>query len=264
MNTNGEFIHNEHDFLDSVSHTYKLSVSAYSKMKKEFIIHTFVPFMNLGECDKGGGRVLQLGCADGFETGLLSRIATELDVIEGSEEFIADCEKTNYPNVRFIRTLFEEYSLSDEDEKYDYVFASYVLEHVLDVQAVLDMIKAVMKPSGLLFVVAPNTRALSRQLALHMKLINDLRELTENDKDHGHRRVYDRGTLNNDIENGGFEIIAQGGMIFKLLADFQLDKLIDDGFLTKEHMEGLYRLGLEYPDMCDSLYAICRRKKPNT
>ncbi|MCK5602120.1 class I SAM-dependent methyltransferase [Candidatus Pacearchaeota archaeon] len=263
MNTNRDFIHNEQDFLDSVSRTYKLSGSRYLQFKREFAIRIFAPFMHPDGCIDGGGRILQLGCADGFETSLLSKAAKELDVIDGSEEFIKQCEKTDYQNVRFMRTLFEEYRLSDDDEKYDCIFASYVFEHVLDVQTVLNMIGSVIKPSGLLFVVVPNARALSRQLALHMKIIDGLRELTENDKDHGHRRVYDRVTLNNDIENGGFEIIAQGGIIFKLLADFQLDKLVDDGFLTGEHMEGLYRLGLEYPDMCDALYAVCRRKKPN-
>jgi hypothetical protein len=113
---------------------------------------------------------------------------------------------------------------------------------------------------GYLFITVPNARALSRQLARHMGFIDNLYDLTENDIRGGHRRVYDRITLNRDIENAGFEIVAQGGILFKPFADFQMEQLIDDKFLKEEHLEGLYKLGNEYPDMCADLYAICRIK----
>ena len=91
-----------------------------------------------------------------------------------------------------------------------------------------------------------------------MGLIPDLKELTQNDFDHGHRRVYDRVSLNRDIENCGFTAIAQGGIMLKLLADFQMDRLINMGILQKPQISGLYKLGFEYPDLCGSLYSICR------
>ena len=45
----------------------------------------------------------------------------------------------------------------------------------------------------------------------------------------GHRRVYDRILLNRDIEAAGLEQVSSGGLLLKLLADFQMDKLIDTG-----------------------------------
>jgi 2-polyprenyl-3-methyl-5-hydroxy-6-metoxy-1,4-benzoquinol methylase len=256
-----DFKNKERDLLDKVSTTYVLSDSPYLRFKREYAVHIFLPFIKFNENSSPNGIALQLGCADGFETKLLSGLARNLDVIDGSQEFIEKCKKNSCPNVRFIHSLFEEYKLGHGVEKYDYVFASYVLEHVFDVQPVLDMIKAVLKPLGLLFVIVPNARALSRQLAQHMKIVTDLKELTENDINHGHRRVYDRPDLNRDIDKAGLEIVAQGGIFFKMLAHFQMDKLLEEGFLTRDHMEGLYRLGLEYPDLCDSLYAVCRMKQ---
>ncbi len=252
---------NEHELLDKVSTTYVLSDSLYLRYKREYAMRTFMPFIGMKEDRHSKGSTLQLGCADGFETKLLSGLASRLDVIDGSQEFIERCKKNNYPNVHFIHTLFEEYELEKGEEKYDYVFASYVMEHVSDVQAVLGVIQSVLKPSGFLFVTVPNARALSRQLALHMNIVGDLKELTENDVNHGHRRVYDRPAMNKDIEKGGFKIVSQGGLFLKFLAHFQMDELLEDDFLTEDHMEGLYRLGLEYPDFCDSLYSICRPKR---
>lgn len=99
------------------------------------------------------------------------------------------------------------------------------------------------------------------QLALHMALIKDLKDLTENDKNHGHRRVYDRVSINEEIKKAGFNIISQGGVMLKPFADFQMNKLIDDGMLQDIHVEGLYSLGLEYPDLCGSLFSICTPAK---
>ena len=91
-----------------------------------------------------------------------------------------------------------------------------------------------------------------------MGLLQGLKELTANDHNHGHRRVYDRVDLNRDIAAAGFENLSQGGIMLKILADFQMDKLIDDGMLKEPQLDGLYRLGLEYPDLCGSLFSVCR------
>jgi hypothetical protein len=125
----------------------------------------------------------------------------------------------------------------------------------------MKMAKSVLKSDGLLMIVVPNARALSRQLALHMGLISDLKALTENDRNHGHRRVYDRVSLDRDIKSAGFENLCQGGIMLKILADFQMDELISMQVLQDEHIDGLYGLGLEYPDLCGSLFSVCRPKK---
>jgi hypothetical protein len=67
--------------------------------------------------------------------------------------------------------------------------------------------------------------------------------------------------LNRELRSAGFETVAEGGLMLKILADFQLDELIDDGTLQQSHIDGLYRLGLEYPDLCGSLFSICRASR---
>lgn len=255
-NLKDEFSSKEKDFLKKISNTYRSSI--YHNIKREIIIETFKPFITKFHSKPNRGIGLQLGCSsDGIETEMLSKLLRRLDVLEGSIKFIKISQEKNLPNVQFLNILFEEFKLEASEDKYDFVFCTYVLEHVIKTEVILEMIKSVLKPNGLLFIVVPNCRACSRQLALYMGLIPGLKELTENDNDHGHRRVYDRISLNKDIEKNGFQIIQQGGIIFKILADFQLDKLIEEKILNISHFEGLYKLGLEYPDFSDSLYAIC-------
>lgn len=240
----------EKAFLDKVYTTYTVDTSEQTKAMRQLIVRTFSPWLN-------GGRALELGCSDGFMTEMLSGKVERLDVVDGSKKFLAEASKRKLPNVRFVYSLFEEYQT---EERYDFVFASYILEHVLEPVRVMEMARSILKPGGLLMIVVPNSRALSRQLALHMGLIKDLKGLTENDHNHGHRRVYDRVELNRHIEAAGFVNVSQGGIMLKILADFQMDQLIGGGMLKESHIDGLYRLGLEYPDLCGSLFSICKPK----
>ncbi|WP_054773162.1 class I SAM-dependent methyltransferase [Methylogaea oryzae] len=148
----------EKQFLDQVYTAYALDDSPQTKAMRELVVRTVAPYLK-------GGAGLELGCSDGYMTALLAQRLERLDVVDGSRHFIEAARQRNLPNVGYHHSLFEEYA---PDFRYDYVFASFVLEHVLDPQPVLAMARAVLKEDGLLFVVVPNARALSRQLALHM------------------------------------------------------------------------------------------------
>ena len=239
----------EKNFIESLVPDYITSDnSSQTRLMRELMIKTFKPFIN-------GGRSLELGSEIGFMSERIASLVESLDIVDGSEEFINQVKKRNIPNANYYCSLFEEF---EPEVKYDYVFASHILEHLIDVSAVLKMVKKALKPNGYLFVTVPNARAASRQLAMHMGLIDNLFGLTPNDLKGGHRRVYDRVHLIKDLESAGFEIVTQGGIFFKPFADFQMDKLIDSGIIGESQCEGLFRLGHEYPDLCADIFAVAR------
>ena len=201
------------------------------------------------------GRALELGCEIGYMSELLSPLVDQLDIVDASELFLERTKSRGLPNANFFCSLFEEY---EAKQPYDSVFASHVLEHLMDVPQVLSMVRKSLSPSGHLFVAVPNAKALSRQLARHMGLIDSLYDLTANDLRGGHRRVYDLVTLNRELEAAGFEVVVQGGIFLKPFADFQMDKLIDSGILAEAQLEGLYRMGYEYPDLCADVFVVAR------
>ncbi len=244
----------EMDFLNDVVHTYVTSESPQDRLIKTLAIRTFQPFM------RPGGRVLEFGCCDGFMTSLIAPLSGALTVVDGSSTFIAMAKQRVSQNVEFVHSLFEAYV---PDEKFDYIFATYVLEHVGDAAGFLRHAKSLLADRGLLFIVVPNARALSRQLARHMGLLEDLYALTPNDVNHGHRRVYDRNSLNRDLQLAGLQQVSQGGLLLKLLADFQMDRLIETAIIGDAQIEGLYKMGLEYPDFAGSLYAVCKASEPD-
>ncbi len=241
----------EREFLERVASTYTTNNSPQDDVIRGLALRTFKQYM------APKGKALEFGCDDGAMTQLISNEVERLTVVDGAMSFIERAKSRNLENVVFIHSLFEEFRT---DEKYDYIFASYVLEHVVDVQVFLKRAYEALADSGYLFIVVPNARAMSRQLARHMGLINDLYALTENDLNHGHRRVYDRVLLDQDLNMAGFQQVGQGGLMLKMLADFQMNKLFELEILSERQVEGLYKMGLEYPDFAGSLYSVCKKK----
>ena len=236
-------------FLESVIRTYITSDSPQDRLIKTLAVRTFQPLI------RPNRRALEFGCCDGFMTGLIAGHVDQLTVVDGSQTFIEMAKKRVPAKVEFVHSLFEDFL---PDHNFDYIFATYVLEHVSDAIGFLKMAVRLLAEDGLLFIVVPNARALSRQLARHMGLLDDLFALTPNDINHGHRRVYDRISLNRDIETAGLLQAWQGGLLLKLLADFQMDKMIETGIIAGPQIEGLYKMGLEYPDLAGSLFSVCR------
>ncbi|HEY6160490.1 MAG TPA: class I SAM-dependent methyltransferase [Bacteroidia bacterium] len=240
------------DKLDGYAGTYRRS-SPYDDYMREYTFREFIPFLDVKKA-----HALELGCSDGQMTERIARHCVSVDVVDGSARFIEEAKGRNISNATFHHSLFTDYR---SEKKYDYIFATYILTHVSDLLLFFEKVRGCMHERSLLFIAVPNTRVLSRQLALHMGLLQDLFSLSENDRNHGHLRAYDRVRLDRDIENNGMGIIAKGGILLKPLADFQMDELIRNQILQPEQMNGLWKLGKEYPELAGVIYSICRKQE---
>src|SRR3712207_2065312 len=116
----------EKSFLNGLVIDYK-DVSPYSQIKKDIILELIDSYLT----DSGNNSGLQLGCANGYETDYLAARLNSLTVVDGSSIFIENLRsRSNYSNVTFVFSLFEEYTFQDVAKKYDYIFCNYILEHV--------------------------------------------------------------------------------------------------------------------------------------
>lgn len=237
-----------HDALDRHHATYRRQ-SPYDDCTRRYTFRTFKPFLS-----KPDATALELGCSDGLMTQLIAERVGHVQVVDGSSKFLGEAQARNIPNATFVHSVFEEFQST---QKFDCIFATFVLTHIPDLKIFLGKVRTLLAPSGLFFVAVPNARVLSRQLALHMGLLQELMALSENDRNHGHCRAYDRVRLNRDLKEHGFSPIAEGGVLLKPLADFQMDKLIEHEILKQPQLDGLYSLGLEYPDFCGTLFSVC-------
>ena len=214
------------------------------------MIRSFEPLFNKGS-------LLELGCFKGDFTRRLQSYFDDITCIEVSDVAIEDARKKLGNKVNFVHALFEKATLPN---RYDNIVMTHVLVHLDDPLLVLKRINNEwLAEGGRLFLVCPNANAPSRQIAVKMGLISHNAAVTPSEAEHGHRRTYTLDTLERDAVAAGLKVAHRTGIFFKALANFQWDHLLQTDIISKEYLEGCYKLGQQYPDLCSSIFLLCEK-----
>jgi 2-polyprenyl-3-methyl-5-hydroxy-6-metoxy-1,4-benzoquinol methylase len=215
-----------------------------------YMIKSFEPFFNKGS-------LLELGSFKGDFTKRLISYFDDVTCVEASSDAIDEARQKLGDKVTFINALFENVTLP---KRYDNIVLTHVLEHLDDPVAVLRRINDEwLAPGGLLFLVCPNANAPSRQIAVKMGLITHNTAVTQAEAEHGHRCTYTLDTLERDAVAARLKVVHRSGIFFKALANFQWDRLLQTDIISKEYLEGCYKLGQQYPDLCASIFLMCEK-----
>ena len=214
------------------------------------MIRSFEPFFNKGN-------LLELGSFKGIFTERFLDHFADVTCVEASDIAIEEAKAKLGDKVHFINALFENAVLP---KRYDNIVLTHVLEHLDDPVRVLKRINYEwLAEGGRFFLVCPNANAPSRQIAVKMGLIPHNAAVTPAEAEHGHRRTYSLDTLERDTVAAGLRVIHRSGIFFKALANFQWDRLLHTDIISKEYLEGCYKLGQQYPDLCSSIFLMCER-----
>jgi 2-polyprenyl-3-methyl-5-hydroxy-6-metoxy-1,4-benzoquinol methylase len=214
------------------------------------MLRSFLPFFRPGNC-------LELGSFKGDFTRRLLPHFDDITCVEASDQAIKSAGKQFGDKVKFVNSRFEAVSLPGT---YDNVVLTHVLEHTDDPVAVLARInREWLSPGGRLFLVCPNANAPSRQIAVAMGLISHNSAVTPDEATHGHRITYSLDTLERDAVAAGLQVAFRSGIFFKALANFQWDRLLKTDIVSKEYLEGCYKVGQRYPDLCSSIFLMCEK-----
>ncbi|MCX7638157.1 MAG: class I SAM-dependent methyltransferase [Cyclobacteriaceae bacterium] len=217
-----------------------------------FMIRAFEPFFRQG-------KALELGSYRGDFTKRLLPFFSDITCVEASGAAIEYARNLLGDKVKLMQGLFEEISLP---HRYENIFLTHVLEHLDNPVYVLKRINEEwLTNDGYLFLVCPNANAPSRQIAVKMGLISHNTAVTPAESEHGHRITYTLDTLERDARAAGLQVIHRSGIFFKALANFQWDRLLQTDIISKEYLEGCYMLGQIYPDLCSSIFLLCKKGK---
>ncbi|MEP7282103.1 MAG: class I SAM-dependent methyltransferase [Rubrivivax sp.] len=215
-----------------------------------YMIRSFEPFFQ-------SGSLLELGSFQGaFTRRLLARF-DDVTCVEASDKALATARDALGDRVRFVHSLFEAAQLP---RRYDNIVLTHVLEHLDDPVRVLRRVNEEwLAEQGRLFLVCPNANAPSRQIAVKMGLISHNAAVTPAESDHGHRCTYSLDTLERDAVAAGLKVVHRSGIFFKALANFQWDRLLQTDIVSPAYLDGCYKLGQQYPDLCASIFLLCER-----
>jgi SAM-dependent methyltransferase len=136
-----------------------------------------------------GGSFLEIGCAAGDILERMQRSGHH--DVRGIEISREACEQAWKRGLNVFHGTLDEF---ETDDKFDLVFMSHVIEHVLDPVATVAKIRTLLKPGGVLYLETPNVRALdSRLWRGRWGLIHYPR----------HLYLFDRSTVRRLLESAG-------------------------------------------------------------
>ncbi len=238
------------EFKNTKDHKYNYNFDF--DVMHNYMIKSFEPFFK-------GQHVLELGSFKGDFTKKLLDHFEDVTCVEASSEAIKIAKKNIINDkVTYHNSLFEDLTLN---RGYDNIVLTHVLEHIDNPVGLLGKINDEwLSDNGRLLIVCPNANAPSRRIAVKMGLITHNSAITPSEKEHGHRVTYSLDTLERDIGKSGLNVVHKSGIFFKALANFQWDRLLNTDIISKEYLDGCYKLGLEYPDLCSSIFFVCEKK----
>jgi SAM-dependent methyltransferase len=215
-----------------------------------FMLRSFEPFFK-------SGSLLELGSFKGDFTKRFLHYFNDVTCVEASDSAVEEAKIKLGEKVHFVNALFENAALP---KHYDNIVLTHVLEHL---DSPVSLLKRVndewLSEHGRFFLVCPNANAPSRQIAVKMGLISHNSAITPAEAEHGHRCTYTLDTLERDAVAAGLKVVHRSGIFFKALANFQWDRLLQTDIITPEYLEGCYKLGQHYPDLCSSIFLLCER-----
>ena len=220
----------------------------FDDIVRHYMFKTFEPYFSKGAA-------LEVGCYHGDSTIELQKYFNDLTVVEPSREAIDIAKNRVRNDIKFHHSTVEDF---DTDQRFDSIFLINTLEHVDDAISVLNTVNKLLSVNGRLYILVPNADAPSRQIAVLMGLIDTNNSVTKSEYDHGHRRTYSFDTLIRDVRSCELGIQSLGGIIFKGLANYQMDLALEKNIISQAYIEASYKLGQLYPKLTASLYCITK------
>jgi SAM-dependent methyltransferase len=141
-----------------------------------------------------GGAFFEVGCADGA---LLERVRARGHTVGGVEVSRDACERAWAKGLDVVHGTVDELR---SDRRWDVVFMSHVIEHVLDPVDTMARVRDLLKPGGVAYVETPNVGSLDARLwGEHWGLVHYPR----------HLYLFTRATLRRLVEGAGLVVERQ-------------------------------------------------------
>jgi trans-aconitate methyltransferase len=197
------------------------------------------------------GKALELGTGDGESTSHIVGHFTEVHVVDGSELHLEQVS-SRFPQVRTHCSLFEEFSPKD---RYSTIFMTHILEHLDEPGALLHRAHGWLEEDGRLMISVPNALSLHRLVGVKMGLLDSPYALNDQDILLGHRRVYDRASMQELVDASPFKTAHFTGLMLKPLSNRQIER-----DWNAELVEAFFQLGFDFPENCSEIIFVLEKK----
>jgi 2-polyprenyl-3-methyl-5-hydroxy-6-metoxy-1,4-benzoquinol methylase len=122
----------------------------------------------------------------------------------------------------------------------------FVLEHVDKPTLIISKYIKYLKPGASLFITVPNSEALNRRFGYEAGLLKDLDQLSEADIQLGHKRYFNKNSLEALVKQCGLTVKTFEGLFLKPITTNQIQTLN----LSEKILKAMLKVGVHYPELC--------------
>lgn len=196
-----------------------------------------------------GPNVLEMGVGANEYTAIIIKKFDHSYIVDFSHKLLNQAQKRYGDN---ITTFFSSFENFKPDILFDTVLATNVLEHVENPIQVLKKIKTWIKKDGKVLINVPNANSLHRIYGVCLGLLKKNTDLSQADKQIGHKRVYIMEKLEKDIQKAGLRVVSKRPTFIKLFSNSQMKDFSDSQLI------GLYKLAKFLPlEFNSTLFYVC-------
>lgn len=147
-------------FHNAIADTFSQKYHSSKAFRERFRVWTHL----LDRYIQPGCRVLDLGCGSGVFSYYLAHKGCEVIGMDGAEAMITRCrQQLALPNLHFVQQILPLPHTAVLPAQ-DAVIMSSVLEYIDDGTQLLQQVRTLLKPNGLLFVSIPNQESVYRNM----------------------------------------------------------------------------------------------------
>lgn len=214
----------------------------YGKIfEKEILSPTHLKIIELVGSNKS---ILELGCSTGYLTKEFLKNGCSVDIVEKDPDDYKQAQK--YAKKAFRGSLDDEYLLKKIDQKYDFVVAADILEHLQNPENALKLLKKNLNKSGLLIISTPNIACWQIRKDLFFKGEFEYQDLGIMDKTH--LKFFTYKTIQKMLNSLGYRI----SHIHKIEVDYPLRQTVLNMGILGKFFDGLIGKNIikAFPNLC--------------
>ncbi len=201
-------------------------------------------------------RILEIGC--GMEPLFKYLDSKEYDqyvVIEPSEQFCKNAIKESLENEK-ITCINDYFDASEKVKQYkfDFIICSSLLHEVENPEELLKNIAMICTKSTIVHINVPNANSFHRLLAKEMNLIDDVHEMSDQNKLYQQHNVYDKTRLGKTVETAGFSVIEAGSYFVKPFTHKQMFDMLENHIINEKVLDGLYNIVKYFPEYGSEIF----------
>jgi len=136
------------------------------------------------------------------------------------------------PNIFYYEMDLNEFidNVEESGFKTDVIIMSSVIEHLTieGKNLCLRRIKKLLKPNGIFILSYPNCRSMNRLLGREMGLLRNPSDISEGDKEVGHKNMYCVYSINMFTTILDLKLVDKRGFMFKPIPNAMMDKYFSD------------------------------------